>query len=702
MKKNFKFIPSVNHSDVIKGDDESSDTMWKSVSENDSDLSLMVRELIQNSIDANNEQVTKVKISLKTIDLSFIDFKDLLKSIDYCIDETKKENTKGRLNGFKKEVNKGLSSQLCLVVEDESGGLNGSSRFEDCGLRTIVGENHSEKNSTALGSFGVGKHTAIRLSSFGTVFYLNQFNNVKKLIGKSILSGFTKGTRSFYGPNVFCGVETKNGEAVVADWCDFIDKDKIRTFNKDGLTTIVPVNAKKLSYENLNWIQLSILSSIKSYFKNFESGSLILTLYDDITRKEISISKIDYQDVYKKILNKISGHDISTSFKHSVLVSRPYILNEKLIDEDQIDLSIKLTNASTQKEENYKGTFVVKLFRNEELNELIESNGLPLEKTYNFRMTRGSILIRNFTLPNYERKKRLDSNLYCGLVELKDDKLTKNAKPLSELIRNLETQSHDTLDLEKLNRIFENEESLRIFRSKITHRLNRFIQSMIDKQIKEDKKNLKEIDINLDLAGNKEEGNVSNGYYREVIGFGQKNLVDQPNNSNITEHGDGKFDEDFKGTNEEGNEKVQFGGGDGKGGDNGASYGDEIDNGKEDEKGASNLIKKALQQTIIYKSKRIFKKGKKAKYVLRCNNLEGVKSITFFQDSIEGYKKSIRMFDIQSVKINGIKIPKSAISKDNKSEKINIEISDSNQKDFELEIIEPEKSITEFHLKVTK
>ena len=48
MSKKFRFIPSVSRSHVMRGDNESEDAMWKGVSENDTDLSWMVRELIQN------------------------------------------------------------------------------------------------------------------------------------------------------------------------------------------------------------------------------------------------------------------------------------------------------------------------------------------------------------------------------------------------------------------------------------------------------------------------------------------------------------------------------------------------------------------------------------------------------------------------------------------------------------------------------
>ena len=113
MKHEIKFIPEVNRTGVIKGDNESEDSMWKGVSENDTPLSLMVRELIQNSIDANNTPITNIKICLKTIDLSFIDKQSLLECLDHCINETTKQNTKGRLLAFKEEVNRDINNIKC-------------------------------------------------------------------------------------------------------------------------------------------------------------------------------------------------------------------------------------------------------------------------------------------------------------------------------------------------------------------------------------------------------------------------------------------------------------------------------------------------------------------------------------------------------------------------------------------------------------
>ena len=213
---------------------------------------------------------------------------------------------------------------------------------------------------------------------------------------------------------------------------------------------------------------------------------------------------------------------------------------------------------------------------------------------------------------------------------------------------------------------------------------------------------MKEIDINFDLTGN-QGGNNNNdgGYYREVIGFGEKIESESISSSSSKGKGDESQDEDSKGTPGEGDEKLQ--GGKGEGGGNGeGGFGEETGDGYEDDNGTRAIIKRALQQPINYKSKRIYKQGKKAKYMLRCDGLENTKSIMFYQDSIDGFKKSFRMFDIKSIKINGIKLNKSSITKDKRYEKVDFEFQDAKQQDIEVDLIEPEKSITEFHLKVIK
>ena len=62
-----------------------------------------------------------------------------------------------------------------------------------------------------------------------------------------------------------------------------------RLGHKDGLTTIIPITSDKLVYKGVDWIEISKLSSIKSYFKDFENNKLVLTLNDEINKNKHEI-----------------------------------------------------------------------------------------------------------------------------------------------------------------------------------------------------------------------------------------------------------------------------------------------------------------------------------------------------------------------------------------------------------------------------
>ena len=145
---------------------------------------------------------------------------------------------------------------------------------------------------------------------------------------------------------------TINGSEKVSDWNEIDDNDNIRSLNKDGLTTIVPIGNNNLSHENIDWIQTSLLTSIKSYFKSFENNSLILTLKDEINKKELIINNANYKEIYQSTLNKIEGEELNPLFFHNILVSKPYILNKDLIDTKEISLSVSLKTPPQMKQKN--------------------------------------------------------------------------------------------------------------------------------------------------------------------------------------------------------------------------------------------------------------------------------------------------------------------------------------------------------------
>lgn len=697
------FIPSVNRSDVMKGDNQSEESMWKGVSGNDSKLSLMARELTQNSIDANkrnkDSKLTKVRFSLKTIDLSFIDLDSLLESIDDCLLFNTKENTRARLKKFKSKVEDGLNNIQCLLVEDESGGLDGKSRFSG-GLMNILGENYSEKSSSDLGSFGVGKTTALYISSFGTVFYVNQREGKLLFIGKTKLSGYKKQDeeRAFFGPNLFCGSPTENGNETVADWSSIGLDLNLRTLENDGLTTIIPVDLEELDYSNLDWKDVCAVSCIKSYFKNLEEKTLELEFIDG-EKPPYVINHSNYREEFKRLAESISSSDAEVLFKHRILISKPYILGEepKIVVSEKV--SLNLTKRSTGEGEKYSSNLKISFYENSELEDFLdETPGLSKNENYNFRILRGEILVRNFALPHYKIFKRLDTNLYCGLVELSPS--SDDSYCVSDLIRIMETQSHDSLDLEQLRETF-NKEATSVFYDKVLKVINRVILKTIEDLVGEEKKNLEKINIELNLGGQLDGANSGDGYYREIKRIDSLPTPSEKPLGADAMTGDGTDDVKTPGDAGEGQDETEQPEGgssnDTGGGNTGGLQGG---TGTKRPEGSSIVKDKKTAKNIKVRSKRVFKNKKKAKYQVLCSGLEKPNEVQLYQNSIEGYKNSIRMFELVSVKINSKEIKLDKIVQTPKYIGIPIKETEQNEYLFDIVVNEPEHSITEFFVKV--
>ena len=695
------FIPSVNSSDVMKGDNQSEESMWKGVSGNDSKLSLMARELTQNSIDASKRKIdtklTKVRFSLKTLDLSFINSNSLLDSIEECLSFNTKENTRARLKKFKTKVENGFGNIQCLLVEDESGGLDGESRFSG-GLMNILAENYSEKSSSDLGSFGVGKTTALYISSFGTVFYLNQRDGKQSFIGKTKLSGYKKKNeeRAFFGPNLFCGLPTKNRNEKVADWSSVKPELNLRTFENDGLTTIIPVDLEELDYSNLDWKEVCAVSCIKSYFKNFEDNTLELEFIDGENPPYI-INHSNYKVEFKRLSETIISSEAEVLFIHRILISKPYILGEEPKAVADEKLSLKLTKTSTGEEEKYSSNLKISFYENTELeNFLDETPGLSKNETYNFRILRGEILVRNFAFPHYKRFKRLDSNMYCGIIELSSS--GDDGCCISELIRLMETQSHDSLDLEQLRKTF-NKEATSIFNDKVLKVINRVIVNTIEDLVVEEKKNLEKINIELNLGGQLDGANSGDGYYREIKRIDSlPSPKDKPDGAySMTADGDVKKPGDAGDGQDETEQPDGVSPNNSSGGNIGGLQGG---TGTKRPDGSSIVKDKKAAKNIKIRSKRTYKKGKKAKYQVLCTGIEKPSEVQLYQNSIEGYKNSIRMFELLSVKVNSKELKLNSIVQTPKH--VGIPIKETEKKEYllDIEVNEPEHSITEFFVKV--
>ena len=98
-----------------------------------------------------------------------------------------------------------------------------------------------------------------------------------------------------------------------------------------------------------------------------------------------------------------------------------------------------------KKDQIYNDTCKISFYKNDALQEICDDEEKRPENymKQNFRIIRGNTLIRSHFLPGSpERVRPVSDYSYCGLVEF--------LGPFNEIIRELETQSHDKLNFNYL------------------------------------------------------------------------------------------------------------------------------------------------------------------------------------------------------------------------------------------------------------
>ena len=696
MNSKFQFRPEVFHNGTPQGVDQSLESLFHYQGDS---LSVVVRELVQNSIDASNrnkKNKTRLNIGVKELNFSeFLNHEQLREEFQACHDsQIKTYKDPSVINICKKAIsylNKEQFISHAMFIEDNGGGLDGTSRLDrNKGTQIICTENITNKsasdNSRSLGSFGVGKLTSYLLTNIRTVFYLNQTNNKTTFLGKTLIPTYYKddsdNITDLYGEKIFCGHE--NDDHII-DWskCD-IPTLRDNTLG-DGLTTIIPFDQNNyLKFNDLNWVDRAKFTIIQSYFRAFENDNLEITFDDPVqTEDQFILNKKNYQNEFKLLEDKIFKID-DYELQHQYLMVKPIVLEEKPVKE--VDLSVKfkldpITNDNNNKQYKTKGVAKIYFYENNKLEELIETHGLSGDYRFNFRILRDTIFIRNFCLPHVQRS-RLKSYKYSGFVEFID----KEGNSLNELIRQLETQSHDDLNLDKLSSNYKNSAS--IIDKKLIKAINNKIKDVIHELTYKDIKDLKFIDIDLDVSGDSRDSDSSNISKKETY---KKKFIDllENNKSSKVKSQTIIFDEEGK--------------------DDGFGFltppkpkpPPPYPPGPNPFPGPNPGPNKTSLKDFNKRSKLISKKGDTAKYFMRLtfNNTININKIYIYQMAIDGHKNTIKSFDIKQAMINSTHLIKSdSITKTKNYEAINFNIDNCESLDLELQVKEPFKTINEFYI----
>ena len=417
-------------------------------------LHVLVREQLQNSIDAYNEMgankppVLKFCVTRKELDRKLIKAKELSDQIEKCHDY--RESDAGGSGDLPDEVVKlkeavkglrGNGKMWCTIFEDNAGGIRGTTRNlrkeQDTIWEKFLGKGETTKHGkNSLGSFGVGKFAAWNNNNTFTVFYLNTFRGKNYFIGRTmLLTYYTKddGNNAWvnkWDEDLYFGKKGVNSNGYpIADLypIDKVDDtgllETFRTLEGDGLSTIIPTIQRNFKGEK-EWAKEIAYSIIQSFFKAFEKGLLEVVVNDGYDEEVIELSKDNYQDKYREFVSLESVKEEDDAYQYYLL--RPQILGEK---PSVFEKNFKVGT--------YEGKAKLSVYRNEELERKLDTIR-NTEKRRTFRIIRENMLIRDEGFPR--NRTYLEDNEYSGVLEFVGDKL-------NSVVKKGETKSHDKIDM---------------------------------------------------------------------------------------------------------------------------------------------------------------------------------------------------------------------------------------------------------------
>lgn len=708
--KILEFHPSKSH--TLKGSSDTIKTMFKNVSGKNDLLSLTIRELVQNSLDNKKNEKVKINIRLEKINYDFVDFSSLETCIKDCLETEKKESERNRLFKLKSKI-AGASEFYTLTIEDDSGGLSGSSRIDykgdTPGLESILAENFSTKDASNLGSFGVGKITALLASDIHTVYYVNSVSGINKIIGKTLLSGYrSRNSLDYSGPEIYCGEPKANNNTIQVDWsdCDIATFESVRKIKGDGLSTLIPVGEKIFDFP-ISWENRAVFSCINSYFQKIEEDMLEIIIEDVDKNVKIFINKSSYRRLYNELEDVFEGDDLEfdiKKMKFNYLLLRPVILGEDPVKKIKEELKFNLIKQNNSVDK-FNGYAEITFYKNEKLEKLIDDERLTNEFRYNFRIIRNGMLIRNFQLPNYKNNKSLHSYKYSGIVEFKT--IMGMLSIADKVISPMETQSHDNLAFEEIDELYIENASKKVEKYVISP-LTKVITSTIKDLTIIDDRNLDSIEINIDVEGKTIEGvGVKNLYYRNLIDLIDGKKKTEPKSSATQKS---------PGTNEEisynkgievsgGGEEIVFPDNIGLGKKRksklGSRPGDKpVEDGTKNNEGHNQIKEKSNYNQVEIRSKRISRTDSFSKYVIQCRgDFNGDSKIHLYQNSIDN-KRAILSFNPIEIKCNDRVYDRKEWKLDSRHIEITKIPSGVETLNFEITLIEPSNSSVDFFVKI--
>lgn len=312
----------------------------------------LVREVIQNSLDARREECENVIVEFiytKRATRLFPDYENYKSTVKKCFEYLESSNDS---EGAKKlnEVSRCLSEDTHILFttrDKNTTGLVGSLSDTDSGSnlhKLVYGSGTTNKGGekNTGGSFGIGKIAPLAKSKIRSVFYTtNNINNDQYFVGKSILTTHINGV----------GSDKRSRMGYLRDCEKYTSYIDINEDDEYGTSVHVP-------FYNLeeNKVELDIKELVEDVLKNFmvciDRGQLeVRIIADDFNQEIIVINSENYQAKARSIISR--QDDILIRMQCDLLSNVNTIKDRVQIDENNYVELMLLTGLDSNKSKKY-------------------------------------------------------------------------------------------------------------------------------------------------------------------------------------------------------------------------------------------------------------------------------------------------------------------------------------------------------------
>lgn len=258
----------------------------------------LCKEILQNSLDAGQGGVVKVKFELLMIPKEEIpEIKNLIKTLERCLEYWQNNSKAKKILTHSLESLKKDEVEVLRISDYGTSGLTGATETRDSNFYNLVkSSGASSKGGLSGGSFGIGKFAPFACSYPRTVFYstLNNrgeyaFQGVARLVTHEIDGETTQGVG-------YIGNPKRN--------MPIINKEDIpQIFLREEIGTdinILGFNSQE------DWKEAIIKSSLHSFFGSISEGKLELFVGEE------EITKSTFREYSEKYLKK--GKDYTADY----------------------------------------------------------------------------------------------------------------------------------------------------------------------------------------------------------------------------------------------------------------------------------------------------------------------------------------------------------------------------------------------------